>query len=204
MKGCSSLRLHRADAAALLDQVVGGDAVLHAQALQVAVAQTGALALQAALGLRLRGGQRVALLDLHVEPGQALGLGGLGHCGASLRLGARPHLEPHRVALGQPLAAVPSVLAPLQLLQVRQARVVGQHLLEGREVFAAQPGVHGEGGALAAGHGVDGRLGAAQGVAGHEETGPRGAAGEPVGRQVFPADPERTRVRRRRRAQERG
>ncbi len=163
----------------------------HTQALEFAVAEAGAGALQAALGLGLGGRQGVALLHLDIEAGQPFGFGSLGHQGASLRLGAGPHREPHRVALGQPLRGGAERLALLELLQIRQLGVVGQHLLESGQVLAAQPGVDGQGGAFAAGHRMDGRAGAAAGVAGHEQAGVGGAAGEPVGIHVLPADLER-------------
>ena len=117
-EGVLRLWLDCADAAALLDQLVGGDAVLHAQPLKIALAEAGADALQAALRLFLGGRERVALVDLDVETTQPLRLGSLGHSGASLRLGAGPHREPHRVALGQPLRDRAERLSPRELLEI--------------------------------------------------------------------------------------
>ena len=65
-EGVLVLGLDRAHQAALDDELVVGDAVLDAELLQVAGAEAGALALQAAHGLGAGGGQAVALLDLDV------------------------------------------------------------------------------------------------------------------------------------------
>ena len=85
--------------------------------LQVACAQAGAHALQAALRLGLGGSEAEALLDLDVHARRAASLGRLGHGRASGGLGTGAHLEPHRSALGQTLAERAQSPA-LQLLQV--------------------------------------------------------------------------------------
>ena len=177
--------LYVAHAPARYDQVVGGDGVLHAELLQVALAQRRTHALQAARRLGLGGCYRETLLDLN-ELGGALLLGELGHRRALGRLGGAAHLEPHGRALGQPLAQLAELIGVAELVEVGQAAVEGQLALHLLEVFAAQEGIDAQSRSLAAGDGMDGRLGAGDGVASGEHTRRGCAAGVVVSLQGLP------------------
>ena len=166
-------------------EVVGRDLVLDAEALQLAVAERRADTLQAAGRLGPGGGQRVALLDL-VEAAGATGLADPRHRGPFRRVGGDAHLEPDRAALGKPGADLAEPRLGLELLEVGQAGVDGEALLEGLEVGVAQPGVDGQRRPLAAGDRVDHRLGARHGVAAGEHAGRRRAAGVVVGLERLP------------------
>ncbi len=179
-------RLDVAHTGAGHDQFVAGDLVLDAELLQVAFAQTGAGALQTALRLGLRGGCREALFDL-AEALCALGASDGRHGDPLGRIDADAHLEPDRRTLGQATTQVVELLGVLELVEVGQAVIQGEFVLDLDQVDAVQVGADRQGCALAAGHRMDRRLGAGDGVAGSEHAGVAGAASIVVGFEHLPA-----------------
>ena len=185
MKGCSWAASTWRTRSPGDHEVVVGDGVLDAQALQLAVAVGGADALQAARGFGFGLRRRIALFDL-VEAGDALGDRRRRHLGARRRGSGRAHLEPHRRGLDELATDVGELVGVVELLEVRKAGVEGEVGLEGIEVVAGQVGADRQGGALAGGHRVDRRLGRRDGVAAGEDAGGLGAAGELVGLEGAP------------------